>query len=149
MPYYTDARQNKKSGTAVAIISPNTLAIYTSENIDYPNPINWSKSIKEMKIYNKSHIIGYSLSAKNADENNIFIGTEYLNKTTMKSVENDIYNYIKKDKRIFIYKVTPKYKKKNDIVPFGVLIEAETIDEKEKISRCRFCYNIQIKRTNN
>ena len=61
----------------------------------------------------------------------------------MKSVENDIYNYIKKDKRIFIYKVTPKYKRKNDIVPFGILIEAETIDEKEKISRCRFCYNIQ------
>ena len=78
VPYYTDARQNGKSGTAVAIISPNTLAIYTSENIDYPNPINWSKSIKEMKIYNKSHIIGYSLSARNADENNIFIGTEFF-----------------------------------------------------------------------
>ncbi len=143
LPYYTDARQKGKSGAAVAIISPNTLAVYTSENIDYPNPINWSKTIKEMKIYNKSHIIGYSLSAKNANENNIFIGTEYLNKTTMKNIETEIYNYIKKDKRIFLYKVTPQYKFKEDIIPLGILIEAETIDNKEKISICRFCYNIQ------
>lgn len=144
VPHYTDAKQNGRSGSATAIISRNTLAIYTSENIEYPAPINWSNTIKEMKIYNKSHIIGYSLSAKNADENNIFIGTEYLNKTTMKSVENEIYNHVKEENRVFLYKVTPKYKFKEDIVPLGILIEAETIDSKEKINICRFCYNIQV-----
>ena len=45
IPYYTDAKQNGKSGFATAIVSPNTLAIYTSENIEYPEPINWSKKI--------------------------------------------------------------------------------------------------------
>lgn len=142
-PYYTDAKKYGKSGYATAIISENTLAIYTSENIEYPKPINWTRTIKEMKIYNKSHIIGYSLSAKKANSNNIFIGTEYLNKITMKSVENEVYKHIKNDKRVFLYKVTPKYKFKNDIVPIGVLIEAKTIDDKEKIQICRFCYNIQ------
>lgn len=33
---YTNSIKNKKSGPATAIISENTLAVYTSENIEYP-----------------------------------------------------------------------------------------------------------------
>ena len=32
-PKYTNAKENGRSGEATAIITPNTLAIYTSENI--------------------------------------------------------------------------------------------------------------------
>ena len=142
-PKYTNAEEKGRSGSATAIISPNTLAIYTSEYIDYPSPKNWSKTIQNMGIYNKSHIIGYSLSAKNAIPDNIFIGTEYLNKITMKSVETELYNDIKDNNRVYLYKVTPKYKQKEDVVPFGILIEAETIDNGEKKQLCKFCYNIQ------
>lgn len=42
-----------------------------------------------------------------------------------------------------MYKVTPKYKQKEDVVPLGILIEAETIDNGEKEQLCKFCYNIQ------
>ena len=56
-PQYSNAQEIGKSGTAIAIISPNTLAIYTSENIEYPYPINWSDTIKNAGIYNRSHII--------------------------------------------------------------------------------------------
>lgn len=143
IPRYTDSDKEGRSGSATAIISPNTLAIYTSENIDYPEPLNWSKKIEEMKIYNKSHIIAYSLSARRANIDNLFIGTNYLNQKTMKSVEMKIYNYVKKDKRVFLYKVTPKYKFEEDVVPIGILIEAETIDDFEKITICAFCYNIK------
>ena len=143
IPRYTDSNKEGRSGSATAIISPNTLAIYTSENRAYPNPLNWSKKIEEMKIYNKSHIIAYSLSARRANIDNLFIGTDYLNQKTMKNVEMQIYNYVKKDNRVFLYKVTPKYKFKEDVVPIGILIEAETIDDFEKICICKFCYNIK------
>ncbi len=143
LPQYTDAEKAGRSEVAIAIISPNTLSIYTSRNIEYPSPINWTETIEKAKIYNKSHIIGYRLSAKRADPNNIFIGTEYLNQITMKRIENKIYRDVKKNKRVYLYKVTPKYKFKEDIVPIGVLIEAETIDDLKKKQLCKFCYNIQ------
>ena len=66
-PKYTDANEYGKSGSATAIISKNTLAVYTSENIEYPYPINWSKTISNTHIYNRAHIIAYSLSAKNTE----------------------------------------------------------------------------------
>lgn len=40
MPRYSDSEKVGRSDTAIAIISPNTLAVYTSENIVYPYPIN-------------------------------------------------------------------------------------------------------------
>ena len=148
-PKYTDSNANGKSGSATAIISRNTLARYTSENIEYPYPINWSKTISNTHIYNRAHIIAYSLSAKNTEGDNIFIGTEYLNQISMKKVESDLYKEIKDDNRIFIYKVTPIYKEKNHIIPFGILFEAETIDNEDKEQYCKFCYNVEPGKTIN
>lgn len=136
-------KKNGRSGTAFAIISKNTLALYTSENIKYNNPKNWSKTIENAKFFQRCHIIGYRLSAKINEPNNIFIGTQYLNRHTMYDIEEEIYIDVFENKRKYIYKVTPTYKFDNDIVPIGVLIEAETIDKLEKKTYCRFCYNIQ------
>ncbi len=143
IPKYTDAIKNKKSGSATAIISRNTLAIFTSENIDYPNPIGWSDKISKDGFYNRSHIVAYSLSAKRCDKDNIFIGTEYLNKTTMKDIEYDIYSKINEENRIYLYKVTPMYKNKHSSIPYAILIEAETMDDGKKDTVCRLCYNVQ------
>lgn len=150
-PQYSNAKEIGRSGEATAIISPNTLAVYTSENIEYPYPINWSDIVQNSiidnntKLYNRSHIIAYSLSAKNADENNIFIGTHYLNHTSMRNVEKLLYSKVKNNNRAYVYKVTPQYAENfdNDTIPIGVLMEAETIDNLEKDQFCRFCYNIQ------
>lgn len=60
-----------------------------------------------------------------------------------KNFEKELYNDIKKNNRRYIYKVTPKYRSPKDTVPFGILMEAETIDNLEKKQMCRFCYNIQ------
>ena len=46
-------------------------------------------------------------------------------------------------KSITIEQVTPKYKFKEDVVPIGILIEAETIDNLSKKQLCKFCNNIQ------
>lgn len=148
-PQYTDAKIAGRSGVAIAKISPNTLAVYTSEDIEYPYPINWSDTIQNSKInedtklYNRSHLIGYKLSAKNPDSNNIFIGTDYMNKITMKDVEKEVCEKVKKNNITYLYKVTPMYIFEKDTIPIGVLIEAEPMENIEKESVCRFCYNIQ------
>lgn len=142
-PHYTDAIKNKRSGKASDIISNNTLAIFTSENIDYPPPVGWTDEIQNARFYNRSHIIAYSLSAKKCDKDNIFIGTKHLNKITMREVEIDIYKEIKEKRRTYLYKVTPQYKTADSSIPFAVLIEAETIDYGEKKTVCGLCYNVQ------
>ena len=142
-PQYTDAEKEGRSGVAIAVISPNTLAVYTSKSIKRPDPINWTEVISKAKIYNRSHIIGYKLSAKALNPHNMFIGTAYMNQITMKGVEKELYDRITKNGRTYLYKVTPVYFKK-DTVPYGILMEAETInDDLEKDHFCRFCYNVQ------
>ena len=61
----------------------------------------------------------------------------------MKTIENKIVKKVEDNNRKILYKVTPLYMFKRDIVPFGVLFEYESIDKKEKIKSCKFCYNIQ------
>ena len=151
-PQYTDSNKFGKSGMATAIISKNTLAIYTSKYIKYPEPINWKKlnqpkkilkNKKEVNIFQKCHIIGYHLSARFSTPHNIFIGTNTLNHGAMLKIENDIYDEVSNNNRIFIYKVIPVYMFKNDIVPIGLIFEYETVDNKDKISHCKFCYNVE------
>ena len=151
-PEYTDSNKFGKSGIAKAIISKNTLAIYTSKDIKYPEPINWEKlkspkktldSGTEVNIFQKCHIIGYRLSARFSTPHNIFIGTDTLNHGAMYDIENEIYNEVSTNNRMFLYKVTPVYMFKNDIVPIGLIYEYETIDKEDKISHCKFCYNVE------
>ena len=150
-PKYTDANSFGKSGTAIAVITKNTISEYYSKDIEYPKPINYEKLVgKENKkddenigIFQKCHIIGYHLSAKFSDFNNIFIGTQKLNNGAMNNIEEDIVKKVKSENRKILYKVIPLYMFKKDIVPFGVLFEYESIDNKDKILGCKFCYNIQ------
>lgn len=77
-------------------------------------------------MFERCHIIAYSLSAKLVDKKNIFIGTETLNKSIMAKIEKRIYNYIIENDVRVLYKVTIKYKGV-DQIPTGLLIEARVV----------------------
>lgn len=139
-PQYFKLDKNGRSNGAIALISKNTLPLITKKKLKYPEPSNWNKAFENKKLFEKCHIIAYSLSAKLANPNNIFIGTVKLNKSYMKKVENEVRKHINDKSAKILYRVTVKYKGTNKI-PIGVLIEAQSIDDNYSI--CRFCYNIQ------
>lgn len=115
------------------------------KHLKYPDPNGWTEQINNSGIFQRCHAIAYRLSAKKNEKNNIFIGTDDLNKKIMNDVEGEVEQYIKgnKDKYIrIIYRVTPIYKGKNQI-PTGILIEAKSLDT--EFTLCRFCYNIKKK----
>lgn len=94
-------------------------------------------------LYNRCHLIGWQLSAENANERNIITGTKYLNINGMLPFENMIADYIKETKNHVAYRVTPIYEG-NDLVCSGVLLEAYSIEDKgEGISFNVYCYNVQ------
>ena len=139
-PQYFELDNNGRSNGAIAIISKNTLPLITKKKLKYPKPSNWNKAFENKKLFEKCHIIAYSLSAKIANLKNIFIGTVKLNKSYMKKVENEVKKHINDKSVKILYRVNVKYKGTNKI-PIGVLIEAQSIDDSYSV--CRFCYNIQ------
>jgi DNA-entry nuclease len=145
IPKYFEPDELGRTSGAIAIISRNTLSIRTEKHLRYPNPNGWTKVINDSGIFQRCHCIAYRLSARKNDKRNIFIGTSDLNKKIMWKIENDIENYIRENEKQYIrilYRVTPKYKGKNQI-PTGVLIEAKSLDTEYEL--CVFCYNVEDK----
>lgn len=147
IPKYFEPDELNRASGGIAIISKYTLSIMVEKHLKYPDPNGWTEKINSSGIFQRCHAIAYRLSAKKNDKNNIFIGTEDLNKTIMNDVESEVEQYIKENKDNYIrilYRVIPIYKNKNQI-PTGILIEAKSLDT--EFTLCRFCYNIKKKVT--
>ena len=94
-------------------------------------------------LYNRCHLIGYQLTAENANPNNLITGTRYLNIDGMLPFENEVADYIKKTNNHVLYRVTPIFKG-NELVARGVQMEAYSIEDKgEGVKFNVYCYNIQ------
>ena len=70
-------------------------------------------------LYNRCHLIGYQLSAENANEKNLITGTRYMNTEGMLPFENQVADYIKETDNHVLYRVTPIYDG-NNLVASGV-----------------------------
>ena len=94
-------------------------------------------------LYNRCHLIGYQLTAENANKNNLITGTRYLNVDGMLLFENMVADYIKETNNHVLYRVTPIFTGDN-LLADGVLMEAESVEDNgEGISYNVFCYNVQ------
>lgn len=96
-------------------------------------------------LYNRCHLIGYQLTAENANEKNLITGTRYMNTEGMLPFENMVADYLKETNNHVLYRVTPIFKD-NELVARGVTIEAYSIeDHGEGIQFYVYCYNNQPK----
>ena len=68
-------------------------------------------------------------------------GTRYMNVDGMLPYENEIANYIKKEKKHVKYRVSPIFIS-DEQVARGVLMEAYSVED-DKIEINAFCYNVQ------
>lgn len=94
-------------------------------------------------LYNRCHLIGWQLSAENANPKNLITGTKYLNIQGMLPFENMVADYIKESSGHVAYRITPIYDG-NDLLASGVQMEAYSVDDAgESICFNVFCYNVQ------
>ena len=94
-------------------------------------------------LYNRCHLIGYQLTAENANEKNLITGTRYLNVQGMLPFENMVADYIKETGNHVLYRVTPMFNG-NNLVANGVLMEAYSVEDAGyEIEFCVYCYNVQ------
>ena len=94
-------------------------------------------------LYNRCHLIGYQLTAENANEENLITGTRYMNVEGMLPFENMVADYIRETGNHVMYRVTPVFEGDN-LVASGVQMEAKSVeDDGEEICYNVYVYNVQ------
>ena len=94
-------------------------------------------------LWNRCHLIGWQLSAENANKQNLITGTRYMNINGMLPFENMVADYIKETGNHVAYRITPIFVG-NNLVCSGVQMEAYSIeDEGDSICFNVYCYNVQ------
>lgn len=136
-----------RCGTAYACISTDLMPTQERGSIGQVKPSGWQTVkydfVDGKYLYNRCHLIGYQLTAENANEENLITGTRYFNVEGMLPFENMVADYIKETGNHVLYRVTPVFEGDN-LVASGVQMEALSVeDEGDGICYNVYCYNVQ------
>ena len=94
-------------------------------------------------LWNRCHLIGWQLSAENANKQNLITGTRYMNIEGMLPFENMVADYIRETGNHVAYRITPIFEG-NNLVCSGVQMEAYSIEDAgDGICFNVYCYNVQ------
>ena len=134
---------------ASACLSPATLAPQGAKRgaIGHIRPSGWHTvkydCIRDKYLYNRCHMIAWSLSGTLDDERNLVTGTKYLNLSMLHGMEYETLEYIRETGNRVLYRVTPVFTG-NDLLCRGLLMEAKSVeDDGAGLEHCRFFYNVQ------
>lgn len=160
--FYSNLDSLGRVGYAMASLSTDTMPPDGEDrgSIASVTPTGWLQAtydcVPGKYVYNRAHLIGWQLSAENANKKNLMTGTQYFNtanhkesdpdwskKNGMLNYENMIADYIKETGNHVVVRVTPVFSG-NSLVAHGVLYEAKSVEDNgEGIEFNVFIYNVQ------
>lgn len=130
---YSKLDELGRCGVAFANVSIDTMPTEERGAIGNVKPSGWHTvkydGVDGKYLYNRCHLIGYQLTAENANKENLITGTRYLNVEGMLPFENEVANYIKETKNHVLYRVTPIFEGDN-LVASGVQMEAKSVEDR-------------------
>lgn len=136
-----------RCGVAYANVGIEIMPTEPRGNIGSVKPSGWHsiryENVEGLYLYNRCHLIGYQLSAENANTSNLITGTRYLNIHGMLPFESIVADYVKETKNHVLYRVTPIFEG-NNLLASGVLMEGYSVEDNgEGICYNVYCYNVQ------
>lgn len=136
-----------RCGVAYANVGVETMPKEKRGSISEVKPSGWVQArydfVDGKSLYNRCHLIGWQLTAENANKGNLITGTRYMNVDGMLPFENMVADYIKETKNHVLYRVTPIFTG-NNLVADGVQLEALSVEDNgEGICFNVYCYNVQ------
>lgn len=159
--YYSPLDDLGRCGECIAYIGTDLQPTDKRGDIGSVQPSGWKYNGKSnnnkydfvdgLYIYNRCHLIGYQLTAENANERNLVTGTRYLNIDGMLWLENLCDDYFEADINKYnhiYYRVIPVFMD-DELVCRGLVIRAYSIEDNEGtdgdmgINECIFAYNVQ------
>lgn len=144
---YSELDALGRCGVAYANVCLETMPTEKRGSISEVKPTGWHSvkydNVDGKSLYNRCHLIGYQLTAENANQQNLITGTRYLNVDGMLPFENMVADYVKETDNHVLYRVTPVFTGDN-LVADGVLMEGYSVeDEGDGICFCVYAYNVQ------
>ena len=144
---YSELDALGRCGVAYANVCLETMPTEKRGSISEVKPTGWHSvkydNVDGKSLYNRCHLIGYQLTAENANQQNLITGTRYLNVDGMLPFENMVADYVKETDIHVLYRVTTIFTGDN-LVADGVLMEGYSVeDEGEGICFCVYAYNVQ------
>lgn len=126
-----------RCGVCTASIGKDLMPTEKRGEIGSVKPTGWQtakyENVDGKYLYNRCHLIGYQLTAENANKQNLITGTRYLNVQGMLPFENMVADYIKETNNHVLYRVTPIFEE-NNLVANGVLMEAKSVEDNRRRS---------------
>lgn len=144
---YSELDAKGRCGVAYANVCREIMPTEKRGAIGSVKPSGWQTAkydfVDGKYLYNRCHLIGYQLSAENANEKNLITGTRYMNVDGMLPFENMVADYVKETDNHVLYRVTPIFEGDN-LLASGVLMEAKSVEDAGKgILFCVYVYNVQ------
>ncbi len=144
---YSELDELGRCRTAYANIGKDLMPTEKRGAIGKVKPSGWHTvkydTVDGKYLYNRCHLIGFQLTAENANAKNLITGTRYLNTEGMLPFENMVADYVRETENHVLYRVRPFYTDDN-LVADGVQIEAMSVEDKgEGIFLNVYCYNVQ------
>ena len=145
---YSNLDRLGRCGVAFANICPELMPAEERGSIGDIRPSGWHTVkypdlIEDNYLYNRSHLIAYSLAGENANEKNLITGTRFLNQETMQIFELRVLDYVRGTGNHVLYRVTPVFEGDN-LLASGVQMEAWSVEDcGKRICFNVYCYNVQ------
>lgn len=147
--YYSELDTLGRVGIATANLGKETMPQKGEKRgpIGHVKPSGWQSlkfdNVDGKYLYNRSHLIGWQLSAENDNEKNLATGTRFFNVDGMLPFENLVADYIKNTGNHVLYRVTPIFEG-DELVMRGLQMEAYSVeDDGAGVSYNVFVYNAQ------
>ena len=147
--FYSPLDALGRCGTVIASVGRETMPAEDEDrgNISSVKPTGWVQasydSMGGQPLYNRAHLIGWQLTAENANERNLVTGTRYLNVQGMLPFEDMVADYVKETGNHVAYRVTPIFEG-NNLVCSGVQMEGFSVEDNgEGICFNVYCFNVQ------
>lgn len=137
-----------RCGMVMACIGQDLMPTEERGEIGHIKPTGWHSvrydCVEGGSLYNRCHLLGFQLTGENANRQNLITGTRFMNVEGMLPFEDMVADFVKETNEHVLYRVTPIYESKEDLLAIGVVMEGWSVEDKgESICFCVFVYNSQ------
>lgn len=144
---YSDLDSLGRCGVCYANVGQDLMPTEKRGSIGSVKPTGWVTSkydfVDGKYLYNRCHLLGYQLTAENANERNLITGTRYMNTEGMLPFENLVADYVRESGGHVLYRVTPVFYG-DELVARGVQMEGFSVEDKgASVCFNVFVYNVQ------
>ena len=141
---YSPLDKYDRCGVAYAMLGEELMPTKERESIRDVKPTGWQTAayedlIRDTFLYNRSHLIAFSLAGENANTSNLITGTDYMNKEGMQPFELEVLEYIRDTGNHVLYRVSPIFED-DELVARGVQMEAYSVEDSGE----GICYNVYV-----